>query len=322
MPRIADNADVWAESRQGIYFPATSYPASSADGDLTGQCVSLLKWFFAQMTDVPNPFAARGDARNVGKTLVAQGLAVEVPYAQRRRGDVITTEYGTYGHIYLQLSGGRVFEENANAGGAAKRVLSNGTVVYASRIGSETESFRRDVHVYRINSYSEKGDDMIEDTQRHYDIINREWNNSTGRDLTRNEFRISFVGRDKLEALVTIHGSIETVKWQSLARLGKQAQDDNWQKQIYDLQAHAKILQEQIANLQKQIESNGDNAALKKQLEERQAQLDSANQQIAILTKSEADLKAQLASAGGDTDLLNSFGKVLAQLIARLGLKK
>ena len=201
-------------------------------------------------------------------------------------------------------------------------MLSNGTVVYASRIGSETESFRRDVHVYRINSYSEKGDDMIEDTQRHYDIINREWNNSTGRDLTRNEFRISFVGRDKLEALVTIHGSIETVKWQSLARLGKQAQDDNWQKQIYDLQAHAKILQEQIANLQKQIESNGDNAALKKQLEERQAQLDSANQQIAILTKSEADLKAQLASAGGDTDLLNSFGKVLAQLIARLGLKK
>lgn len=159
MPRIVNNADDWAATRQGIFFPA--HNNTPVDGNLTGQCVTLLKWFFAEMTDVPSPFAARGDARYVGKNLVAQGLAVEVPFADRRRGDVITNEYGVYGHIYLQLSGGRVFEENANVGGAARRTISEGGeswYVYASRIGSEAEAFRRDVHVYRIKSYNEGGD--------------------------------------------------------------------------------------------------------------------------------------------------------------------
>ncbi|MEI4745865.1 hypothetical protein, partial [Rhodococcus erythropolis] len=74
------------------------------------------------------------------------------------------------------------------------------------------------------------GSDMIEDTQRHYDIINREWINSTGREFTWKEFRVNFVGKDKLEALLIIHSSPETAKWQKLATLGQKADKEGWVK--------------------------------------------------------------------------------------------
>lgn len=151
---VANNADDYAATRQNIFFPGVI-------PDLDGQCVSLVKWFLQEMTSVPNPQAARGDARYVGQTLVAQGHAVEVPYSERRRGDIVGYEFGTYGHIAVQLSGGRVFEENVNMGGVQSKVVA-GSTVYASRIGSEAEPWRanKNPHIYRIKSYNEEGEHM------------------------------------------------------------------------------------------------------------------------------------------------------------------
>lgn len=153
MAQVANNADDYAAARQNIFF-------SGITPDLDGQCVSLVKWFMQEMSDVPNPQAARGDARYVGKTLVSQGLAVEVAYADRRRGDIVCLEYGVYGHIYVQLSGGRVFEENVKWPGVASKIV-DGATVYASRIGSDTEAWRHDMHVYRLLSYNEKGNNTM-----------------------------------------------------------------------------------------------------------------------------------------------------------------
>lgn len=149
---VANNADEYAAPRQNIFFTANNQ--TPADGNLTGQCVTLVKWFLAEMTGVPDPFSARGDARYVGKRLVAQGHAVEIPWADRQRGDVICMEYGVYGHIYVQLSGGRAFEQNVNMPGVASKIV-DGARVYASRIGSEGEAWRHDMHVYRIKTYKE-----------------------------------------------------------------------------------------------------------------------------------------------------------------------
>lgn len=155
---IANNADDYALPRQNIFFPANNQ--TPIDGNLTGQCVTLVKWFMAEMTTVPLPFSARGDARYVGKTLVKQGHAVEVPYSDRKRGDLICYEYGTYGHIAVQLSNGAIFESNVNWPGVASKIV-DGARVYASRIGKESESWRHDQHVYRIKSYSEKGAEIM-----------------------------------------------------------------------------------------------------------------------------------------------------------------
>lgn len=149
------NADAYTVGRVGHFFTANNQ--TPADGNLTGQCVTLVKWFLAQMTSVPDAFAARGDARYVGRNLVAQGHAVAVPWDQRLRGDIICYEYGTYGHIAVQLSGGRVFESNVNWPGVASKIV-DGDRVFASRIGNEQEAWRHDAHVYRIKSYNEGGE--------------------------------------------------------------------------------------------------------------------------------------------------------------------
>lgn len=56
---------------------------------------------------------------------------------------------------------------------------------------------------------------------------------------------------------------------------------------------------------------------------EKQAEISSLQDKAADLEKENKELKAQLATCGGDdTELLNSFGQILRQLIARLGVKK
>ena len=153
MPRVNINADAYAAARLNIFFPA--HNQTPADGNLTGQCVTLNKWFLSEMTDVPAPFAARGDARYVGDSLVNQGHAVEVAYSDRRRGDFVVYKYGVYGHIGVLLSGDRIFEQNVNVPGVARRIV-DGAYVYASRIGSLGESWRPvRPNIYRIKSYKE-----------------------------------------------------------------------------------------------------------------------------------------------------------------------
>jgi hypothetical protein len=150
---VAIDADAYAATRVGIFFPANNQ--TGADGNLTGQCVTLAKWFMAEMANVPNPFAARGDARNVGINLVAQGLADEVPAGQQREGDLVVYEYGEYGHIGVLLSGNRLFQENANVAGATKKVLSDGTVVYSSTIVPVYPSLGGvAAKYYRLKSYA------------------------------------------------------------------------------------------------------------------------------------------------------------------------
>lgn len=161
MPQVAISADAYALDRIGIFFTANNQ--TPADGNLTGQCVTLNKWFLAEMTDVPSPFKARGDARYVGDKLVAEGHAVEVPYDQRKPGDFVIYKYGEYGHIGVLLSGDKIFEQNVNVGGVARKLITEGKdswYVYASRIGSLNESWRPvRPNIYRIKSYKE-GDVM------------------------------------------------------------------------------------------------------------------------------------------------------------------
>lgn len=152
MAQVALNADLYASARLNKFFKGV-VPS------LDGQCVSLAKWFMQEMSEVPNPQAARGDARYVGKRLVAEGHAVAVAYADRKRGDIICYEYGVYGHIGVVLSANRTFEENVNWAGVSSKIV-DGQRVYASRIGSLSESWRHDQHIYRLKTYSEGVDGM------------------------------------------------------------------------------------------------------------------------------------------------------------------
>lgn len=282
MAQVSANADDYAAARVGIFFPA--HNQTPADGNLTGQCVTLNKWFLAEMTDVPNAFSARGDARYVGDTLVKQGYAVEVPYANRKRGDFVVYKYGTYGHIGVLLSGDRIFEENVNAGGAKRRLV-DGAYVYAARIGSLGESWRPvRPNIYRIKSYSERGSGqmIVQDADNWYNRLNKTHQLIYGRDLSRANFK-GFVGKDFLTFVEFISDSPEADTVQHWQTVGKTAVNDKWDKQIYALQDKVKALstrptaeelkaaKDQAADLAKQVTDANERA---KAAEEKSAALE------------------------------------------------
>jgi len=245
MPRIAVNAEAWAIPRVGIFFPA--HNQTPADGNLTGQCVTLNKWFLHEMTDVPSPFAARGDARYVGQTLVAQGHAVKVPYAERRRGDFAVFEYGLYGHIGVLLDADRIFEENVNVGGVTRRIISEGGEswsVFSARIGRLSESWRTtQATIYRIKTYKEEGDEMpIPNADNYFQRYRKAMWHIRGRDMSREEFNKNFVGNTDLRMLEAMLDSPEAEQAYTWQNVGKVAVNDKWQQQIYDLQAQVAAL--------------------------------------------------------------------------------
>jgi len=171
------NADDYAAKRLGIFFPGSSN-GTMDDGDLTGQCVSLVKWFGAEMCDLPNPGAARGNAKDFGNTLVNQGLAYEVAANQRAQGDIVVwpLDGGGYGHIGVLLSGDRVFEQNVALPGSSTRVIA-GNTVYSSRIDPLYVNWRRGApRFYRMRNYvgnrPSVSDDQIRQVYR--EVLERE----------------------------------------------------------------------------------------------------------------------------------------------------
>lgn len=159
----AKNADEYAAARVGSFFTGSSN-GTMADGDITGQCVPLVKWYGKDMADLPNPGKARGNAKDFGDTLVREGLAV--PVTNPIRGDLVVWKNMAtpYGHIGVVLSGGRVFEENIGVAGVPVRTV-NGAKVYGARIGALTDSFRKGPpSFYRLNNYKEVDVVTKEDT--------------------------------------------------------------------------------------------------------------------------------------------------------------
>jgi len=78
-------------------------------GPYNGQCVSLTKALF-EFLGVPNPYKARGNAKDAGDTYLREGIAKngagQVTVAVRRSGG-----WG-YGHIWIDLSGVANYEQN------------------------------------------------------------------------------------------------------------------------------------------------------------------------------------------------------------------
>lgn len=231
MPRLNANADAYAAARLNIFFPG--FPSS-----LTGQCVSLNKWFLAEMTEVPNPQAARGHAKDYGDSLVAQGHAFVVPAGERKPGDFVVWKQdgGGYGHIGVLLTGDRVFEENVGIAGSTRGVF-EGNVVYASRIDPLYQNWRVGAPTfYRIKTYSEQGDEMpIPNADNYYGRYNKAMAYIRGREMSREEFNKNFVGNTDLRMLEAMLDDAEAEAQVNYASLGRRVTAENWSQQLTDL---------------------------------------------------------------------------------------
>ena len=238
------NADDYANARIGIFFPG--FPAP-----LTGQCVSLAKWFLGEMCDITDWQNGRGNAKDFGDTLVNQGLAYVVSSPQR--GDLVAwkKDGGGYGHIGVMCSGGNVFECNAGLVGTPSIKVPDGeggyTTVYASRVDPLYANWRKGSPTfYRVRTYVEnitqpapqtnqgEQDMPIPDADNYYWRYNKAMVNIRGREMSRDEFNKNFVGRSDLDMLGAMLDDAEADNNVNNAKVGKQAITENWQKQIAD----------------------------------------------------------------------------------------
>lgn len=86
---------------------------NSKAGVYNGQCVSLIKALL-EFLGVPNPYAARGDAKDVGDTLLRQGIADNahgwlMVCVNQSMGVIDGVRYG---HIWLDLANEGNYEQN------------------------------------------------------------------------------------------------------------------------------------------------------------------------------------------------------------------
>lgn len=82
-------------------------------GIYNGQCVSLIKALL-EFLGVPDPYAARGNAKDVGDTLVRQNIAENgkgwlTVVVNKSMGNINGV---TYGHIWIDLTGEANYEQN------------------------------------------------------------------------------------------------------------------------------------------------------------------------------------------------------------------
>lgn len=86
-------------------------------GALRGQCVSLNKALL-EFLGVPNPYAARGNAKDVGNSYVAQGIAkpgagwLQVCVNPNMGRLFINGKWKTFGHTWIDVSGEANYEQN------------------------------------------------------------------------------------------------------------------------------------------------------------------------------------------------------------------
>ena len=123
MARTKQEIRNWLDSQVGK-------KVNSKAGIYNGQCVSLIKALL-EFLGAPDPYKARGNAKNVGDTLLREGIANNSDGWLRvvvNRGMGVIRGV-TYGHIWVDLANEANYEQN----GAEALLTTKGTRPYSQR---------------------------------------------------------------------------------------------------------------------------------------------------------------------------------------------
>lgn len=209
-------------------IPQHPAPYNTGANNLSGQCVTLIK-VLMDFLGVPNPYAARGNAKDVGDTLLRQGIA--------RGGSgwlnvVVNRDMGyiggvRYGHIWIDLANEANFESNGNR---------------ALHTTKNTRPIQQGQQIINLDNYIKEENPVaiIQNADNwwwrlnklHLQVLGRPWGN-------RAELAW-WAGKDTLTFIEQISDSKEAdnaLNWQTV---GEVAVRDKWDQQIYDLQAALK----------------------------------------------------------------------------------
>lgn len=137
---------------------------NSKCGIYNGQCVSLIKALL-EFLGAPNPYSARGNAKDVGDTLLRQGIAKNgrgwlTVCINRSMGNIGGV---TYGHIWLDLMNEANFEQN---GARALHTTKNTRPIYQAQ-----QLVNLDQYIKADTPQPPKEDEMV--SRRIMDVIYR-----------------------------------------------------------------------------------------------------------------------------------------------------
>ena len=239
-----------------------------SDARLNGQCVCLIKNLM-EFLGVPNPYGARGNAKDAGDTYIAQGIGT--PGRGWLTICVNRSMGGGYGHIWADL----LDEGNYESNGAIALVTTKNTRPVAQ--AQQFINFDKWV----------QGDNVmiIQNAENWYGRCNKTHWLIRGRELARSTFN-TYVGRDFLHFVEDCSDDREADAVQNWQTVGKLAVQDNWQQQIYDLQ---KAL--------KNAPSTAQVNEAKKQVVELQAQMAQATKKAEAAEKKSADMSQERIEA-------------------------
>lgn len=191
-----------------------------SNADLNGQCVSLIKNLM-DFLGVPNPYGARGNAKDAGDIYIAQGIGTSgrgwlTICVNRDMG-------GGYGHIWVDLAG----EANYESNGARALVTTKNTRPISQ--GQQFINFDKWIT-------GESTAMIIQNEDNWYGRFRKAMLQIRGRDLGREEFNKNFVGVEVLTMLERLSDDPEAARAYEAQTVGQLAIKDNWQGQIYSLQ--------------------------------------------------------------------------------------
>ena len=253
--------------------------------DLSGQCVTLTK-VLMDFLGVPNPYAARGNARDAGDTYIRQGIGTA---GKGWLTIVVNRDMGyiggvRYGHIWIDLSGEANYESN---GARALHTTKN------TRPISQGQQF--------INFDKWIGDDEVKigSGENWYWRFNRFHHQLVRNgDLPREVFN-AIVGQDAWKVLEQWSDHPEAnqlIEWQ---KIGQQASKDRWDLQIYGLQDKLNIANANLLKAQQQLGesvSKAELAAANQALADATAEAKAAREELDAKIKKDTETDAQVTS--------------------------
>lgn len=178
------------------------------------------------------------------------------------------------------------------------------------------------------NIMGEGVEDMIGDTDNEFSRWNQLHKQLLGYWGSREVFRQLAVGKTWLRQIEILSDHKDAKIQEAMANLGRLASNDNWQGQIYSLQAYVKELQgsvsassQMIAALQQQIKELGQGASAE-EVKALQDQIDAYREQDVIdqqnLTEARKKLETLEAEKAKATETGNLFTRWIGDLINKM----
>lgn len=208
------------EVRQFLESRIGTAPVDKSNAALNGQCVALIKDLM-NFLGVPNPYAARGHAKDVGNSYIAQGIGT----ASRGWLTICVNRNmgGGYGHVWVDLLNEANYESN---GAIPLRVTKNTIAVQNAQQFVNFDKWIKEESMARriVNASNWRWR-----FQRLHRQLVGNW------DMSEKTFQ-AIVGQDPWTVVESWSDHPNADQATADQALGERARVDKWQKQITDLQ--------------------------------------------------------------------------------------